>query len=169
VIKPPSIQTDYTAFYSKDAAVIPAPDPLSEDATDEQKQAHDEQLKERTRLIQLARDTGDLSLIAQPGERITAFTMRPLTVEQFSELGAMHERGQTSIEIHALAFRFSVKSVSPLPDGVKLKTSEHPTMGKLASLSFLNDMKLPARMSAEIVSELGELAIERARDLSPKS
>jgi hypothetical protein len=158
VIKPPSIQKDYTAFWSRDAAVAPLPESPTK-----------EQLAERERLITLARDTGDLSYIEQPGERVTKFTMKPLSFEQYAELSSMHERGETSVSIAALAFRFALKDVAPLPEGVRLTFLDHPTYGKLASTAFLNDLKLPAKMSAEIVVELGDLAIERARDLSPKS
>lgn len=158
MIRPPSIQKVYTAWYSRDPAILPLP----AEATDEQK-------KERERLIKIARETGDLSAIQVPGEIVTLFKMRPLSVDQFGELASLRERGEGGYRMSETAFRFALLDATPLPDDIGVKFTDHPRWGKIATTSFLDDLKLPAKLSAEIVSELGDMAIERAADLSPKS
>lgn len=161
LIRSPSYQKKYDAFWTLDPAIVPLP-----------KDASDDQKKEHARKIELARETGRADTwleITNPGDRITVFALRPLTADEFGELASMIGAGVARYKVWSLAFRLALIDAAPLPEGIKVKHAKHPTLGDLASLDFLDEIGMGAELAALLVMEIGELAYDRARDVSPKS
>lgn len=160
MIRPPSNQKKYDTFFSLD----PALKPLPTDPTEEQR-------AERERLIELAREAGPAQWteLIVPGECVTVFTMRPLPSEAFGDLLAAMVNGESKFKVYSLAFRIALLDAKPLPDDVKVEHVEHPSYGRVATLSFLEKAGITGEMGAAICVELGKLAYERARNVSPKS
>jgi hypothetical protein len=158
VIRPPSSQKKYDAFYSRDPAIIQLPD----DATDEQK-------ADRERRIQTARDSGRWDDVVVPGEAPTLFGMRQLTGDQYGDLASRIVSGEKRFAVFAAAFRLALQDVRGLPDDVKVEFFDHPTYGRMATTSFLEKAGIVGSLAADIMFELGELAFVKARSVDPKS
>jgi hypothetical protein len=156
MIRPPSSQRIYELFYSGDPALIPLPD----DATDEQK-------KERARLIDLARDTGQHTELLLPGEKLTLFKMRQLPAEAYGDLVAMLRNGELAFRVFALAFKVACIDAAPIPDGVKVEHEMHPLYGPIATTSFLDKAGCGGKLGANIIIELGQYVFQKAKGGSP--
>jgi hypothetical protein len=158
VIRPPSNQKKYDAFYSLDPAIIQLPP----DATDEQK-------ADRERRIETARETGRWEDVLVPGETPTIFGMRPLTGEQYGDLLSRLVAGEKRFAVFVTAFRLALVDARGIPDDVKVEFTDHPTYGRIAATTFLEKAGIVGSLAASIMFELGELAFNKARSVDPKS
>jgi hypothetical protein len=158
VLRPPSNQKKYEAFYSFDPAIIPLPD----SATDEQK-------AERQRRIDVARETNRWDDVIVQGETPTLFGMRPIPGELYGDLLSRLVTGEKRFSVYTMAFRIALQDVKGLPDDVKVEFVDHPTYGRIASTSFLDKAGCSGGLGAAIMFELGELAFNKARSVDPKS
>lgn len=164
LIRPPSLQKRFDVFWTRDPALVPLPDGAS-----------DEQKKERDRLIELALESGRVDMwreITNPGDQLTAFSMKPLTSEQFGELASMRLAARDEVaafKVWLLAFRLALVDARPLPEGVTVAHVTHPHYGPLAVTDFLDDCGLTPELGASLIVELGKLAYDRARVASKKS
>lgn len=160
MLRPLSNQKKYDVFWSQDPDLIPLPG----DATENQK-------AERARKIELALTAGPAhwAEITTQGGRLTAFTMRPLTSEQFGELLSMLMNDERPFTVWSLAFRLALVDCAPLPDGIKVDHASDAKYGTLATTKFLDETGVRGESGANLIVELGRLAFERAKDLSPKS
>jgi hypothetical protein len=157
MLRPLSNQKTWDAFYSGDPAIAPLPD----DASDEQKQ-------ERERLVKHALQSGDWSQV-DPRAEATRFSFRQLKADEFGELRSMLFNGEKPYSVYRLAFQLALKDAKPLPEKVTVKFVSHSTLGKVATLSFLDDARIPPEVGADVVFELGKLVYERAREPDPLS
>jgi hypothetical protein len=157
VLRPLSNQKKWDAFYSGDPAICPLPDEASE-----------EQLEERNRLTKQALESGDWSLVDPQGQA-TRFTFRQLKTDEFGTLKSMLADGERPYTVYRLAFQLALQDAKPLPEKVAVKFMQHPQLGRLATLSFLDDARIPPEVGSDVVRELGQLVYERAREPAPLS
>lgn len=150
MIKPPSNQKPYDAFYTGDAAIVALP-----------AEASDEQRAERDRAIERALKTGDWSAVVIPGEQPTRFVMRPIRAEAAGELHSMLAT-ERPFTVFALAFRIALVDVKNLPGAGHVDFVTHPTFGRIATTAFLDRAGLTGDVGAAIITELGFLAYKRA-------
>jgi hypothetical protein len=150
MIKPPSILRKYEAFYSSDPAIVQLPDGATE-----------EQHTERARKLKIALETGRWEDVTVPGEKVTAFSFRPLTTDAnfriYKEQGAARAK---------LAFQWALTNATNLPPGIEVKFAPHPDLGLIATTSFL-DEACGGAIGTLIVLELGELVLRRGDTADP--
>lgn len=171
-MRPPSLIKPRDEFFSGDPAFTPVPvAPELADGGDEQeyKRALGEYIKaiaERDRLVKLARETGDWSALRIEGKTPVKFVMRPLKSRAFNRLADMIiAREIGNVTAKELAFGVALAEVSGVGD-VKLTYENHPRLGKIVTPDFLDDV-WPTGLVVQAVAELGEVVLERARDISP--
>jgi hypothetical protein len=158
MIRPPSLIKQYSEFWSEDAAFEQAP---SEDASDDAK-------KEYAAKLTAAWDTGDWSPLRIAGSaEPTTFLMRPLPSDICGLLGDMQSSGAGNNELFTLAFRAALVGISNL-DGAKLKMEEDERLGRIASLSWMDDVGLTGQPGLRLINEIGIRVVRRASSLSPK-
>lgn len=155
MIGTPSLLKPYDEYYSGDPAFAQAP-PL----------ASREQLAEHEHRVKVARETGDWSPLAVEGVQPTKFTMKPLRGQQYRRivddlLASRIGRG----EANSLAFRCAVLEIVNF-GAFEMKFVETEKWGKIASVDVSNAIDA---IDLRIVTELGEEALRRAQDISPKS
>ena len=159
MIKPPSVQKTYDAFYSGDSAIVSLPD-----------EASDEQRADLAKRIERALQTGQWADVVVPGEQPTRFTMRPLGGEIAGELYAMLRDARSQREqyvVWSLAFRLSIIDVKGLTDAGEVDFVVHPSFGRIATTAFLDRAGLKGDLGAAIITELGLLAFKKARGDDP--
>lgn len=165
MLRPLSNQKKYEAFYSGDPAVIQLPEGLKD-------KARIKAQKERAKKIERARETGDWSEVLVNGETPTRFSMRPIPTAHYGELALRLESARTVEDlypIYLLAFCIALVDVYPLPEDVSVARIKHPKYGDIATTDFLDEAQCGGELGAAIIFELGHLAVERAREVSPKS
>ena len=169
MLRPLSVQRPYTAFFSGDPAIIPAPPEPAKDADEETKKTYERQKKEHARLLELALATSQWQEICVPGDTITTFKLRPLKTDEYGALCSMLvNRVEQPFEVWKLAFQLALQDCSPLLDGVEVKFTEHPRWGRIATTSFLDEIGLKPEVGAMVVMEIGQLVYKRSRDLDSK-
>lgn len=150
MIKPPSLQSDYSLIYSGDPALV-----LPEDAD------------ERARLLQQARETGNWTGLIAQGQEPTLFTVAPLTGSAFAWLsGETRRRDLSQVESLSLALRLALRKVSGFGDH-KVTLSKTDEGYKIANVDIID--AIYAAAGAEPVMELGAHIITKASESpSPK-
>lgn len=157
MIKAPSSQKTYDAFYTGDPAIVSLP-----------AEASDEQRADRDRAIERALETGDWSAVVVPGEQPTRFVMKPLGAEVFGELQSMLGTVRSYV-MSTLAFRAAIVDVKNLPDAGAIDFVIHPTLGRIATTAFLDRAGLTGELGAAIITQLGWHAYLKAQGSNPKS
>jgi hypothetical protein len=156
MIRAPSVQKQYGAVFSGDPAFVQLP----EDATDEQKAAHEQKWK-------VARETGDYSALRIEGAGDpTVFTMKPLSTDAFAALYALGA-AEGAAAANMMAFRVSLQSVDNFGK-VDIKRIQHKKFGPIATTEFFDKAGLPAGLSVKIALEIGDIVLSKAWELSPK-
>lgn len=161
MIKPPSNQKTWDAFYTGDTAIIQLPD-----------EASDEQKKDRDDLIERARELGadGWADVVVEGERPTIFTFKPLGSELTGHLVDMlNDPRVGAFRVFALAFRLALVGVKNLTDSGKVDFVNHGEFGRIATTAFLDRAGCTGEVGASIITELGSLVMTRARAANPKS
>lgn len=150
MIKPPSIQAEYTLIYSGDPALnLPESDAARDHA------------------LKVMRETGEWKLVE--GGQPTLFHLRPLTGTEFAWLQGEHARRDLAdVELAALALRLALVRIDNFGD-VKVKRTTNDDGITLASLDVINALYAVADEGRVIVGELGGLVFMRtAESPSPK-
>ena len=176
-MRPPSLIKPRDEFYSGDPAFKPSPvapelaSNADDDAKDVYKAAVAEYVKaveERERLVNLARETGDWSALRIEGKTPVKFVMRPLKSRQFNRIADMIiAREVGAVTAKEIAFGAALAEVAGIGDA-KITYDDHPRLGRIATPDFLDEV-WPTGLVVSAVAELGELVLERARDIAPKS
>lgn len=166
MIQPPSVQREYSEFWSGDPAIMQSPDAPPEDATEETKAAVRARVEEHERKLERARETGQWDAIIVPGERPTMFTFAPIPGRVMRALISRMERGELDFVTAApIAFRASIRKIEN--PAMEIKVENHPEFGRIASEAITN--KLDA-IDMGIVSQLGMRALSRGTTgIAPKS
>jgi hypothetical protein len=73
----------------------------------------------------------------------------------------------TAIRYLRPAWRYAVVCISNL-DGAKLKMEEDERLGRIASLSWMDDVGLTGQPGLRLINEIGIRVVRRASSLSPK-
>lgn len=157
MIKPPSNQKTYDAFYSGDPAIIQLPD-----------EASDEQKKDRDDRIKRARETGLWDDVIAGGEQPTVFTFKQLTAAQTGHLHDIMGNPRRQFEALMLAFCLALVDVKHLGEAGK-PTFVNAELGRMATTQFLDKAGCTGELGAAIIVELGSYVLERARAANPKS
>lgn len=156
-IRPPSNQKPYDEYWSGDSA-FQQPDTRDLETV----KIHHERIKQ-------ARKTGDWTSLTVAGRQPTKFVMQPLRGDQ---LRWIHDRRDVSDQeklmgdaiTMSLAFRCAVIDVGNLGFEFKIAFVDHPHLGRIADTNIVN---LLDASDPSIVSELGMVALWRARELDP--
>jgi hypothetical protein len=161
-IRPPSVQREYDDFWSGDPAIKQPPQPPPENASDEERDRYIKSVEDYVKAIELARETGDWRPLIIEGETPTKFTLRPLPAKAYTLLADMSTSGaQTRNQVAALAFQCALARLSNLGKA-ELKQVRHAELGLITSLSFFDDVGVPAAIALQIIQEIGGAAIARA-------
>lgn len=151
MIRPPSIQKEYTLIYSDDPALD-----LPSDAD------------EKERVLKVARETGKWPV--REGEKATVFTFTPLDgVVQTYIYGEIGRRNLNHAEIAELIFRYALRRVDNF--GNEKVTFEKDGNGhRRVDDKFLNVLYAVGNdagmsdLGRTIISELGALVLMRTRE-----
>ncbi len=154
IVRPSSFIREYDDFYTGDPAIVQ----LADAASDEDQKSH-------RRRIEVARETGNWTDVLVPGMEPTKFTMKPLSGEVHRRLLDMVPDKVGLIEVHALAFRCAIMSVSNF-GGLEFKREQTQKLGTMAASSVVDALDA---VDMGIVTQLGAEALRRAREVSPKS
>ncbi len=163
MLRQPSAQKPYDAYFSGDPAFSQLPD----DADAASKAEHD-------RKWDVARDTGDYTQLLADGRAIadaTKYVMQPIAghiMRKLFDLRAEKRIGDQ--EFVQLAFRVALVDVAGFP-GLVIKREPHEDpalagLGKMLSLDAANRVDEESRA---IIGELGSLAFARALGVRPLS
>lgn len=163
IVRPPSLQKQRTEYYSGDPAFTQRP-ALTEDMTPEQIEEWKKAVIEHSRLWEVARETADYTALQLDGSHPTAFTLRPLGSELARKLTDMIDSDAIGgREGSAIAFRAAIAEVAGF-DPIDPK-GNHPTFGRMATIAIVETLDA---IDHRIVTELGTIALQRARRISPK-
>ncbi len=153
MIKPPSVQNEYTLIYSGDPALN-----LPTDET------------ERETVLRVAHETGRWDALLG-SESPTLFHVRPLPGTVFDWLLGERIRGNlTDVETWTLALRLALRRVDNFGKH-EVKTARNDDGHVLADVAIIDALYAEAGgLGRDIVAELGTAVIERATTaLRPKS
>jgi hypothetical protein len=164
VIRSPSLQKSYSAFFSGDKALEQPPDDLPADATDEQRAEYEKTVKEYLTKLENARETGDWSALIIPGKQPIKFTLRQMPFEGFATVRGMIERKENSEDVWMLVFRLSVVGVEG-PGKHEVEFVQHKRFGRIATTSILDKAFTPVDAYRAMI-EVATLAWKKAH-ISP--
>jgi hypothetical protein len=160
MLRAPSTVKNRDEFFSLDEAFKQLPKGADEAAE-----------REHARQWKVARETGDYHQLLIEGQTPTKFVLKPISAEVLGTLVDMaNKRDSQGVRVHgdneiaALALRVALVSVSNFGDA-EVAHGLHAKFGMIASLDFLS--VLPTQLAANLISELGWLVLNRARELSP--
>ena len=150
----PSNAKPYVEHWSDDPAFIPAPDADSPEA------------KASSVKFQNATDTGDWSgLRVEGGPEPVRYTVRPLRTEEYAHLADIKAEGGGMNEVYALAMRIALVSIAGL--GAELKFEKYGRLGRIATLSWIEESGMNAHSGLQLVREIGSRIVSRAADVGP--
>lgn len=158
MIRLPSLQENYSAFFSGDDAIIQPPPPPAQDADKKAVKAYKKALEEYATKIRVARQTGDLSGVTVEGKHPVKFLVRPMPFEAAAVVMGMRERGEPDEDIILLAARIVLLDIEGLD--VDVEFEQHKRFGKIATLSTFE--KFGTSQGIRLAIEIGSLAIQRA-------
>lgn len=158
MIRLPSIQKNYHAFFSDDDALVQPPPHPGEDADESALADWETAVSEHTAKVRSARRTGDLSALKSGTAEPVKFVMRPMPFEGHAVINGMLQRKEPAEDVILLAAQLCLVEI----EGVKIKVDaqEHERFGKIAALSTFE--KFGSSQGLRIAFELGTLAIQRA-------
>jgi len=150
MIKPPSIQNEYTLIYSGDPALNLPDEPV-----------------EHAHALKVARETGAWPISL--GHAATEFHVRPLTGSHIEWLqGEYTRRELTDLELAALSLRLALTKVINFGD-VVVRHETHNDGHRLATRDVVNALYAVPEHGTRIVMELGSHLFVRGSDSpSPK-
>jgi hypothetical protein len=166
VIRPPSNQKSYDAFYSRDEAFVQSPSAPA-DADEKQLEAHAEAVSAYERMLKRAQDTGDWAELMLEGAQPTKFELRPLPGHVFRLIVDMWNGGQVGdAEANLLLVRAALVGVVNLGKATVVVAVDRafPKLGPIASVEVPN---LLDRADPRILAELAAGIRSRAMGLSP--
>lgn len=159
MIRPPSNIKPYRAFWTLDPALRQPPDPPGDDASDEDKAAHETALAEYHQAVKVARETGDWSGIVRDGETPTEFVLEQIPLRYWHHIKkAFVEKRHDE----AVLFSFCA-ALADVDNAEGLEFKRDDGFVDLACI----DKWLGAVLTEALVAELGSIAFERAVSLSP--
>lgn len=169
IVRPPSLQRERTEFYSGDPAFIQLPafaPAKANDPAPEELAAYGKLRDEHARRWELARETGDYATLLIAGQEPTAFTMRPIRGEVHRKLVDDYNTDALKpLAFAQFAFRIALYDVPGLEVKVK-RNVRHVAYGEMADVDVADYFD---SFDKFIVTELGQLAIQRASTIAPKS
>lgn len=164
MIRPPSLQSDYTLCFSEDVALdLPALDGLEGEALDKA-------IEERVRLLADACNRGAWGAITKHGQQPSHFQVRPIYADITWLLSERERRKLSTAELYELAFRLAIKSIDNFGNWKPVfdqPVDESPRLLSLASLGEVKCVGLGSpdpHMGTRIVHEIGRVAFEHAMD-----
>ncbi len=166
MIRPPSAQRDWDAFFSGDSAFVQPPT-LDDPPTDEQKSA----LEQYAAKLTTARETGDWKPLLIEGQAPTKFVMRQVdrnvwrSIMDRAVLPGDSPRHIGQVSLNALLFRLACVSVVGWD---KFERQPDPSweFWAMAPAKLVTDLD---EIDPRIVGEIGSLVFERLRGVSGKS
>lgn len=172
MIKPPSLQNDYTLCSEYDDALdLPEVPKLGDDASAEDRATAKKLSDEREQKLKTARDHGSWDSLVKQGRTAVRFHFRQLGRSAIHWWLAEIERGNLSnVESSELLFRLALKSVDGVTFPVPLKhdNGKFPMLS-VASMDAVYAIDGNSGVGLMIVGELTYLVSERARGLRPLS
>lgn len=168
MIRPPSLVKQYDEYWSEDPAFEQAPAHPGDSASAEQLAAFKKAEAEYTTKLFAAWDTGNWApLRIEGGGEPTKFVMRPIPSSAGALLADMMQAQRGENEVYTLAFRIALVGVSNL-EGAKVAPVNDERFGRIASLSWMDDVGITGAMGVRLLRELGSRAMSRASSLGPK-
>ena len=150
MIKPQSVQNEYSLIFSGDPALSLPEDP-----------------EERTRVLRIAQQTGNWTALVVPGQVPTVFHFRNLEHSDIAwldgehQLSTEHGRPLGNIEYLTLAVRLALRSV----DNFGTHKVEHKQLGsqrKVATAAIVNAIHAAAgKLGPELLTEFAVHIINR--------
>lgn len=168
MIKPPSVQKTYDAFYKGDPAVISIDPVIAAMPPEAEKRIEAEQKLDAR--ITRARETGQWEDALLPGERPTIFTFKQLPSAISGELYSMLKDARSHRDqytVYRLAFLLAIIEVKNLPDAGEINFVTHSQFGRMATPEFLDRAQCSGQLGAAIMVDLGSYVIYRAGAASP--
>jgi hypothetical protein len=168
LLRLPSNQKPYDAFYWRDPAFHQPPEPPADDADEETKEAWRKAYSAHVDRMKAARETGQWPDVTIEGKQPTKFVMRPIPGNTSRRLEDRLLSGSLGAnELNALAFRIGIQQIENLGGGTdyKVKFTEHPEFGVIATEDVVNMLDAIQR---GIVNDLGNDAFDRSRGPSQK-
>lgn len=168
MIKPPSLQREFTIIWSKDPALVPPPETPDENADEAALAAYKLALTDYERRLKVARETGEWAPMVREGHAPTAFHFMGLDREEGSwlygesEYSSIHKRPLTRPEQFNLIVRIGIRGIDNFGDYSGRVVRNHlPNGGPLAcSHDIIN-----AIYAATDADCINEFAVELARRL----
>lgn len=168
MIRPPSNIRQYAEHWSEDPAFEQAPPVPAKTATDDERRVAEQALETYAAKLSVAWETGDWSALRVTGAgEPTTFLVKPLSSEVFGKLIDAQANGTGEHELHQLAFRCALQSVTQL-EGAKVAFVEDEQFGRIASLAFFEDVGITGALGQRIIRDIGGRILRRAATLSPK-
>lgn len=158
MIRLPSLQEPYSAFWTGDDAIIQPPDPPAEGASKKALAAYKKAFEEYATKIRAARQTADWAPVTVDGKHAVKFLLRPMPFEVFAVLIGMRDRQEPVEDIALLAAKACLVEIDGVD--VDVEFEQHKRFGKVAALSTFE--KFGTSRGLRIAIELGMLAFERA-------
>jgi len=152
MIKPPSIQSDYTLVYSGDPSLAL---PTGE--------------REREKALEVARETGQWAALIIDRESPTLFHVRPIFGRTLDwMISEIRRRQMSGAESAVLALKLGLRSVEGFGD--HRVDFEHVEGHQIATDKIIDALYAIDGVGRDIVQELGGVVLARALDgLRPKS
>lgn len=171
MIRQPSLQRPYSDFYSGDPAVIPRPLPPPLDASDDERALFKRNFDEYRTKITVAKETGNWTEVAVPGQSITSFLMghvdrtiwRSIVDRQaLPDDNARYIGPATMLQI---LVRLSVQSIN----GWDFKIERHVDSDWGWAMAQPELIQTLDNIDPKIVAELGGGVFRRLQTIHPKS
>ncbi len=167
-VPPPSLLREYAVCSSFDPSLdLPTIAPLPDDATPEDRKAHEDAVKDRNRRYMQAVNTGNWPALIKPGESPTFFHFEPIHGSALTWMRGEIERQQLSMdECFELAFRLGLRKIDnfdrqPIKFD-KMAGFKVASRDSLASLYAIGQDVGEPMLGRSIVLELGALVFTRA-------
>lgn len=170
MLRPPSNQRPYDAFYSRDPAFQQAPELAANELDEDLVKAHKVALAAHADRIRIARETGDWRPLLVGELQPTLFTMQPMSGDTFRKIADLVTGGAIrAFALDQLALRCALVSVVNLGDyTVERKLHENPRLHELGPIATIDIPNLLDAVDRRIVGELGGLVMTKARGPDPK-
>lgn len=157
MLRPPSLQHEYTLIFSGDPALVLPEDP-----------------EERANALRVARETGKWDALIQAGQQPTMFHVRPLPQSTFRWLiGEATRRNLQGFEMTILALRLALRRIDNFgthSGKVQLEKNDEQQLAKIDVIDALFNVDPDdVDVGRRVVDELGTEILRRAGDgISPK-
>lgn len=162
----PSNQKAYDLYWTADPALMQPPTALADDADQTAKAKYARDKADYDLKLKLAHERGQWDELVIPGRSPTKFVMHPVRGTVIRRLVDRFLGGRIGqAEMKAIAFRMGIESIENFDDfelGDPVLDREYGAMAPESVVDALDAIDL------DIVTELGQVVIQRAQGVLPK-